>query len=724
MAKSDISSHFKLRPRGATTLKWPILLGSLAVYILFWKCCKFSAFNLQQTLLSVPSAEHVRNWSAYYTSEAHFVGQGLSQAQWTEARWKEFGITDTRIASYNTLVPVPTGHQRLALLRGDEVLYEAPLVDDFTTKGPAGNSSFLPAYLGFSTNGNISASYVFCNFGSAEDFQDLKRANVDAKGKIGIVKLANASPYLGLRNLLVFRGEQLVNAGRAGLIAVVFYTDPQNDGPITEANGYKTFPAGPARPPAAIERGTVATGNHFRDSKSPKVPCIPISYADAIHLLGALNGHGPSAEELGPRWHGGGLEFYGVHYNVGPSPAGILLHLINEADVVETPVHNVIGTIPGVISDEVVILGSHRDSWGHGAGDPGSGSAALNEVVRSFGVALRHGWRPLRTIVFASFEGEEIGQVGSSNWITDHSKWLKASAVAYLNVVVAAAGSSFKAKASPLLYRAVLTATDTVPSPNQTVAGQSVRDVWGGSIGTPGGGDAISFQGISCVSAVDFSFSQGIGDGAFPYHTGFDSFEWMDQVGDPGWKYHITSAKIWSIMAAYLTESAVLKTSVADYASALQKWMDELCSSNLCSPEVDLAVMISAVKRLAQAAKRFDSYAESLSASRNTWWRLWSGNKLNAAIRGANKVYIAFERQFFHERGADTFPSFHHVLYGPAAWHAEQPPLAALHDNLRKKNWEDAMEWRDAMAEKIDDAARLLEDHLDEVNQKDNAWTL
>ncbi|KAM0514502.1 hypothetical protein ACHAPE_006797 [Trichoderma viride] len=717
MAKSDISHRPKLRPRGGVTLKWPILLGSFVVYILFWKCCKFSDFNLQQTLLSVPSAEHVRSWSAYYTSEAHFVGQGLSQARWTEARWKEFGIADARIASYNTLVPVPTGHQRLALLHGDEVLYEAPLVDDFTAKGPAGNNSFLPAYLGFSANGNISASYVFCNFGSAEDFQDLKRANVNAAGKIGIIKLANASPYLRLRNLEVFRGEQLANAERAGLIAVVFYTDPQNDGPVTESNGYKAFPAGPARPLAAIERGSVATGNHFRDPNSSKVPCIPMSYADAIHLLGALNGHGPSAEELGPRWHGGGLEFYGVHYNVGPSPADISLHLVNEADVVESPIHNVIGTIPGIISDEVVILGTHRDSWGHGAGDPGSGSAALNEVVRSFGVALGHGWRPLRTIVFASFEGEEIGQMGSFNWIMDHSKWLKASTVAYLNVVVAAAGSRFQAKASPLLYRAVLTATDTVHSPNRTVAGQSVRDVWGGAIGTPGGGDAISFQGIPCVSSVDFSFSQGIEDGAFPYHTGFDSFEWMDQVGDPGWKYHITSAKIWSIMAAYLTESAVLNTSVGDYASALQKWMDELCGSHLCSSEVDLAVMIDAVQRLARAAKRFDSYAESLRVSWNAWWRFWSGNKLNAAIRGANKVYIAFERQFSHGRGANTYPSFRHVLYGPAAWHAEQPPLAALHTNLRKKNWEDARTWRDAMAEKIDDAAQLLEDHLEEVNQ-------
>lgn len=429
--------------------------------------------------------------------------------------------------------------------------------------------------------------------------------------------------------------------------------------------------------------------DNFRDPKSPKIPCIPISYADAIHLLGALNGHGPSAEELGPRWHGGGLEFYGVQYNVGPSPVDISLHLVNEADLVEATVHNVVGTIPGIISDEVVILGTHRDSWGRGAGDPGSGSAALNEVVRSFGEALRHGWRPLRTIVFASFEGEEIGQMGSFNWIMDHSKWLKTSVVAYLNVVVAAAGPRFQAKASPLLYKAVLAATDIVPSPNQTVAGQSVRDVWGGAIGTPGGGDAIIFLGLPCISTVDFSFSQGIGDSAFPYHTGFDSFEWMSQYGDPGWNHHITSAKIWSIMAAYLTESAVLNTSVDDYASALQKWTNELCTSNLCSSEVDLTVLVNAVQRLTRAAKRFDSYAKSLRVSRNERWRPWSRDNMNAAIRGVNKIYIAFERQFFHGPGV-MFPSSHHVLYGPAAWHNEQPPFTILYNSLKKLNWEDA----------------------------------
>lgn len=138
-----------------------------------------------------------------------------------------------------------------------------------------------------------------------------------------------------------------------------------------------------------------------------------MSPADAIHILSILNGYGPSAKELGDRWEGGGLEFYSVEYSVGPSPPGLSLRLTNDARILEINIHNVIGTIPGRLEDELFILGNHRDAWGPGAGDPGSGSAALNEVVRSFGVALQQGWRPERTIIFASFEGEEFAQIGS-----------------------------------------------------------------------------------------------------------------------------------------------------------------------------------------------------------------------------------------------------------------------------------------------------------------------
>lgn len=134
-----------------------------------------------------------------------------------------------------------------------------------------------------------------------------------------------------------------------------------------------------------------------------------------------MNGHGPKASSFNKYWQGGGLDYKGVDYNIGPSPDDLLLNLVNEQEYVITPMWNVIGIINGSIADEVVVLGNHRDAWiAGGAGDPNSGSAAFNEVIRGFGEALKAGWKPLRTIVLASWDGEEYGLIGSTEWVEEY----------------------------------------------------------------------------------------------------------------------------------------------------------------------------------------------------------------------------------------------------------------------------------------------------------------
>ncbi|KAI1809587.1 hypothetical protein GGS20DRAFT_274332 [Poronia punctata] len=694
---------------GHKTGPWLLVIGLIWLLSRQWTSDDNTS-ELQRTLLSVPSSDHARNWSAYYTTTgSHLPGQGLQHAEWTEARWKEFGIDDVRIVGYDTDLPMPKDRPRLALVRDQHVLYEAPLVDGNATE----EDGFVPAYYGFSADGNITAPYVFCNFGADEDYDELERLNVSLAGKIAIIKSTNASPYLHARGLEIFRGVQVANAERRGLAGVVLYVDPQNDGPVTESNGFTPFPAGMARPLTGIERGTLGNIEDLNDGWLPRIPCLPVSPADAIHLLKALNTHGPLATDMSDRWHGGALGLYGVDYNVGPSPPDTSIHLLNQGTLRKGSIHNVIATIPGTTAaNEIVIAGNHRDAWGPGAGDPNSGSAALNEVVRSFGVALRNGWRPHRTIIFASWEGEEFGQIGSLHWIRENLEWLTGSAVAYLNVVVGASGPVFRAKGSPLLYKVVRSAADQVMSPNQTVPGQSVLDVWGGMIGTAGGGDAIRFQGLPCVSTVDFQFVPGLGDGVFPYHTGFDTFEWMDQVGDPEWKHHVTTAKLWSLMVANLAQSEVLDMSVTDYAAAIQGWVDEMGRNDEWSAGVDLSPLSNAVERLARAATRFDEYAEALTTSiAKPWWKIWWSSPRDAAVREANKVYMDFERKFFYKPGFDDNTSLHHVMYGPSAWHNEAPPMPGLRQNLASGNWTNAQRWRDIITQRIDDATHLLEDH-------------
>lgn len=157
---------------------------------------------------------------------------------------------------------------------------------------------------------------------------------------------------------------------------------------------------------------------------------------------------------------------------------------------------NVIGIVNGTIEDEVVILGNHRDAWiVGGAGDPHSGSAAMNEVVRSFGAALAKGWKPLRTIVLASWDGEEYGLIGSTEWVEEYLPWLNETAVAYLNVDVGTTGPYFKTSSAPLLNRSLIETTKLVLSPNQTVENQTVYDTWNKHISTMGSGsDFTAFQ--------------------------------------------------------------------------------------------------------------------------------------------------------------------------------------------------------------------------------------
>ena len=255
------------------------------------------------------------------------------------------------------------------------------------------------------------------------------------------------------------------------------------------APGDPTTPGYPSKP--GVPRKPV-------NGAIPSIPSIPISYLDAIPLLKALNGHGPKASSFNKYWQKGGLGHKGVEYNIGPSPQGLALNLVNEQEYVTTPIWNVIGIINGSIADEVVVLGNHRDAWvAGGAGDPNSGSAAFNEVIRSFGKALEAGWKPLRTIVFASWDGEEYGLIGSTEWVEEYLPWLQKATVAYLNVDVGTTGPHFIAAAAPLLNKALIEtgklisslgflsisscsltfpAVNLVQSPNQTIANQTVGD--------------------------------------------------------------------------------------------------------------------------------------------------------------------------------------------------------------------------------------------------------
>lgn len=658
--------------------------------------------ELQDLLLRTPDEAKAKEWSEYYTSGPHLAGKNLTQALWTRERWQEFGISDASIATYDVYINYPKDH-RLALLEskskdnreqvtGTEysVKYECKMEEDVLEEDPTtGLDTRIPTFHGYSASGDVTAQYVYVNFGTFWDYDDLVKANVSLEGKIAIVKYGR-----GFRGLKVKRAQQL------GMVGVIIYSDPQEDGEITEQNGYKTYPEGPARNPSSVQRGSVqfidvgpgdpTTPGYPSKPGVPRqdpgnvlasIPSVPISYQDALPILQSLNGHGPSAKDFNEYWQGGGLSYKNVSYNIGPSPSSLKLNLVNKQEYIITPMWDVIGIINGTLPDEVIILGNHRDAWiAGGAADPNSGSAALNEVIRSFGLALAEGWKPLRTIVFASWDGEEPGLIGSTEWVEEYLPWLSNAAVAYLNVDVACMGTKYIAAASPLLNKAIYNATGLVQSPNQTIPGQRVRDLWSGHIATMGSGsDFTAFQDFAGIPSMDQAFDRVANSPVYHYHSNYDSFHWMDKFGDQDWRYHTTTAKIWALVAASLIESPIIMFNATDYAISLASYVERL-EEKARKSDISRSVvhqtafrkLESAVKELHKAAMGFDQQAallqEQVEAGNIPWWKWWQRVRLYIEVKKVNNGYKYLERHFLHKDGLDGRSWFKHVVFAPGRY--------------------------------------------------------
>ena len=599
----------------------------------------------------------------------------------------------SEIRAYDTFLSYPLGH-RLALLNGSKVEYECSLKEDVLPEDPTTADQTIPTFHGYSGSGNVTAQYAYVNFGTKQDYDDLVDAGIELEGKIALVKYGR-----------VFRGLKVKRAQELGMVGVVIYTDPQEDGEITEENGYMPYPHGPARQPSSVQRGSVQyladlpgdpttpgypskPGCPRADphGSTPKIPSLPISYQDALPLLRALNGLGPNASSFNRYWQGGGLAYKNVSYNIGPS--NLTLNLYNEQEYVTTPMWNVIGIINGTIPDEVVIVGNHRDAWvAGGAGDPHSGSAVLNEVIRSFGIALSQGWKPFRTLAFASWDGEEYGLVGSTEWVEEYLPWLQATAVAYLNVDVGARGDHFEMSASPLLNSLIYNTT------------KALGIEWDGYIRTMGSGsDFTAFQDYAGVASLDFGYGRAANDPVYHYHSNYDSFYWMDNFGDKNWTHHVRVAKIMGLFAATLSERAVLPLNATEYAIALESYL----------PNGTRITTNSLIK----AAVSFDTYAAYLQDEIGQdipWWKWYKKLRLYYQVRKVNLKLKLLERQFLFDEGLDNRNWFKHIVFAPGRWTGYSgATFPGLVESLEDKNYTNLLRWEDIIQQKIDGAAKFL----------------
>ena len=696
----------------------------------------YSEFNatelesLYQGVLS--SSNHAGEWLKKYTSEAHLAGTNFALAQFTADKLEEFGWK-AEIENFNVYINYPHDHGiRLLKPHKDSyrVVYEPTLVEDELEEDPTTRGDGLvPAFHGYSANGNVTGELVFANYGTKQDFELLAERGVTVKGKVVIVR------YGG-----IFSGLKVKFAQEAGAVGVIIYSDPADD---YTPSGVEPYPKGPGRNPSSIQRGSVqflsslpGDPARFTDRSPealanlttiPRIPSLPISYKEAIPILETLNGHGL---DLG--FKGGLSEF---NYSTGPSTFQV--NLYNDVTYNFTDISNVYGFVEGEDADKVIIIGNHRDAWiKGGASDPNSGSAVLLEVARAFGELFKLGYKPRYSLLLASWDGEEYGLLGSTAYAEKYADQLKKNVIAYLNVDVAVSGSHLRLTGSPLLEQFVLNQTKKLSYPGDETLSLYDHFVNESSVHILGSGsDYTAFYEHLGIPSFDLGFVNGKSDPVYHYHSNYDSYHWMSKFADPGFKYHNALAKYIGLLAINLSEPKLLQSlSPLDFAHSLKGFYEALVEQvppDWLNKTIELEngdedyLMNSCHLRVAQITKKhkkkptlkkwikatrglihaFIGVAKGHEAKKKELQEKWdtdvskSKNPLkkflfNRRVRQANDQSSKVEQQFLYAPGLKNRDWFKHIVFASGRYtgYAGQA-LPGLAEALEDNDFEEAVRW-------------------------------
>ncbi|KAG6546798.1 hypothetical protein Mapa_011744 [Marchantia paleacea] len=596
------------------------------------------------------------------TSQPHVAGtaENFATADYIRFAFQRYGIP-THYSDYEVLLSYPV-NRSLVLSHPDGLFMELDLDEAEVDEDPyTKNPKVIPPFHGYSPSGNVTGEVVYANYGTLDDFDQLRKMGIKINGSIILARSGK-----------IFRGDVVNYAAHRGAVAVITYSDPQEYA-NNRTEGY--YPQSPWLPPSGVQRGTVFRGigdpltpgwpstpgaEHMdlKDAKLPTIPSLPISAQNARSILKALAG--PDA----PRDWQGGLDL--SVYRVGRGPAK--LNLTFEAKQGVYPIRNVIGIIEGSEEpDRFVVVGNHRDAWVYGAVDPSSGTAALLEMAEGLSELKRQGWRPRRTIVLASWDAEEYGMVGSTEWVEENMGMLGASAVAYINVDCAAAGPGFRPKSSPQMDNLLREITRMVKDPDGKFA--TVYDSWrassiGDTIGRLGGGgsDYEAFLHHAGVPAMDLSF----GDAYPMYHSVYDDYHWMEKFGDPLFHRHVAITCIWGLVTMRLADDAVLPLDYVGYARELQSYVQTVqkqLQTAKAPSNVTLAPLHSAMGGAVNAAYEIDRESKVFmgtygSESHDIFYFLLRRRAINDRL-------ILSERALLDPEGVPGRSWYKHLVYSP-----------------------------------------------------------
>jgi len=630
--------------------------------------------TVEKKFMAVPDPKLAEEHLRVLTQAPHIAGspEDKATAEYVAKKFREAGL-DTEIVEYKVWMNYPA-EISVDMTAPAGVEMHGPRPEKVEGDDFQDDPRVVTAYNGMSPSGDAEAEAVYANYGSPADFDKLKQMNVDVRGKIVIVRYGEN-----------FRGVKEFVAQERGAAAVIIYSDPKDDGYYRG----DAYPKGPWRPASAVQRGSVgfmfqfpgdpttpgiASTPTLPDSKRispaaseqlPKIPVTPLSYADASPILEHLGG--PAS----PREWQGALPFT---YHVGPGPTRIKMHL--KQDYQFRTIWDVIGKVRGTSSpDEWVVAGNHRDAWVYGAVDPNSGTAAMLETVHGLGELLKSGWKPKRTVVIGSWDAEEEGLIGSTEWGEEHAQDLR-NAAAYFNMDVAVAGKKFGASGVPSLKEFIREIAKAVPSPE----GGTVYEAWKKSsqpspdnprpqetstfrpppvashndvpVGDLGSGsDYTVFLQHLGVPSTDISSTGDYG----VYHSTFDDFAWFKKFGDPDFVYEQEMARVYGLELIRMSGADVLPYDYANYGKEISVYLDSAqgkSKDRFGDKSPDFSAAMSAARHLQQAGAKMLLKQKKVPGS---------ADSLNAKLREA-------ERGLLIPEGLPNRPWFHHSIYAPGQY--------------------------------------------------------
>lgn len=676
--------------------------------------------KLEEKFLAVPEPRLAQEHLRILTAEPHIAGspEDRKTAEYVAKKFREAGL-ETRIDVYKVWLNLPR-----------EILVEATAPAGLKMRGPTrehvqgdpfqDDPRIVTPFNGSSASGEVEAEVVYVNYARPEDFRKLKQLGIDVRGKIAIARYGQN-----------FRGVKALTAQENGAVALILYSDPVDDGYFRG----DVYPKGPYRPATSVQRGSVqftfeypgdpttpgvASTPDLPESQRvppekagnlPKIPVTPLSYAEVAPLLERLGG--PES----PREWQGALPFT---YHVGSGP--VRLHVKLLQDYSYTTIWNVIGTIQGVAQPEaLVVAGNHRDAWVYGAVDPNSGTAAMLETVHGFGELLKSGWRPQRTIVFGSWDAEEQGLIGSTEYAEQFTKPLQ-NAVAYFNMDVGVAGPDFGASSVPSLKRFLRDVARAVPSPK----GGTVYDAWkaqseiarrrretadaGSFAERRGDADRGDVHVGDLGSGSDYSaFLQHLGvpsadigsNGPYGvYHSAFDNYAWFIKFADPTFVYEQQMARVFGLEVLRMAQADALPFDYESYGTEVHKHLEnaQRRAQDLgWKLKPDFAASFKAADHLAAAGRAIDQAAGSATARQLV--------RVNSALLGAERAMLG--------PGLPHRPWFRHTVYAPGEYTGYAAVvIPGVNESMDRNDPAAAAEALDEVTAALERAASVLESAL------------